>query len=161
MSLRLKIVTPERQVYSQDVDMVVAPGIEGQLAILPRHAPLVTALTSGELRVKHGDEEASFAISSGFLEVQRNQVTVLAYTAEHAKGVELARTEAAQRRAEERQLVRTREHMDFARAEAALRRSMTRIKVSKLRRRRGRQRAEVRQHFNGALTPHQSGFEKR
>lgn len=151
MSLRLKIVTPERQVYSHDVDMVVAPGIEGQLAILPRHAPLVTALTFGELRVKRGDEEASFAISSGFMEVQPSQVTVLAYMAEHAAEADLERAEAAQRRAEKRQLVRTQEHVDFARAEAALRRSMTRIKVSKLRRRRGRPRVEVGQHFDGAL----------
>lgn len=151
MSLRLKIVTPERQVYSHDVDMVVAPGIEGQLAILPRHAPLVTALTFGELRVKRGDEEASFAISSGFMEVQPNQVTVLAYMAEHAAEADLERAEAAQRRAEKRQLVRTQEHVDFARAEAALRRSMTRIKVSKLRRRSGRPRVEVGQHFDGAL----------
>ena len=150
MSLRLKIVTPERQVYSQDVDMVVAPGIEGQLGILPRHAPLVTALTFGELRVKRRDEEASFAISSGFMEVQPSQVTVLAYMAEHAKELDLKRAEPAQRRAEERQLVRTREHIDFARAEAALRRSMTRIKVSKLRRRRGRQRAEL----GSTLTEH-------
>ncbi len=65
MPLRLDIVTVERLVYSEEVDMVIAPGIEGELGILPRHAPLLTALTYGELRVKRGDEEDSFAIGGG------------------------------------------------------------------------------------------------
>ncbi|NIN69683.1 MAG: ATP synthase F1 subunit epsilon, partial [Anaerolineae bacterium] len=80
--LRLSIVTPERRVYVEDVDMVIAPGVEGQLGILPHHAPLLAALTHGELRVKRGDEEEGFAISGGFLEVRPDQVIVLANTAE-------------------------------------------------------------------------------
>jgi F-type H+-transporting ATPase subunit epsilon len=145
MALRLSIMTPERRVYSEDVDMVIAPGVEGQLGILPHHAPLLTALTPGELRVKRGDEEESFAISGGFMEVQHDQVTILANTAEHAEEIDLERAEAARRRAEERVRSRTQENVDFARAEAALRRAMTRIKVTKLRRRKGGRRVEVRQ----------------
>jgi F-type H+-transporting ATPase subunit epsilon len=91
MLLRLDIVTVERLAYSADVDMVVAPGIEGQLGILPRHAPLLTALTYGELRVKREGQEESFAISGGFMEVQPDRVTVLADTAERAEEIDLER----------------------------------------------------------------------
>jgi F-type H+-transporting ATPase subunit epsilon len=145
MPLKLSIMTPECQVYSEEVDMVIAPGIEGQLGILPHHAPLLTALTYGELRVRRGDEEEIFAISGGFLEVQPNHVIVLANTAEHAEEIDLARAKASRRRAEARLRTRTQENVDFARAEAALRRAMTRIKVTKLRRRKGSRRMAVRQ----------------
>jgi len=145
MPLRLSIITPERRVFSEDVDMVIAPGIQGKLGILPHHAPLLTALTYGELRVKRGDEEESFAISGGFMEVQPDGVTILANTAEHAEEIDLERAEAARRWAEERLRSRTQENVDFARAEAALRRAMTRINVTKLRRRKGGLRLAVRQ----------------
>jgi F-type H+-transporting ATPase subunit epsilon len=147
MSLRLSIITPERCVYTKDVDMVIAPGVEGQLGILPHHAPLITALTQGELRAKRGDDEEIFAISGGYLEVQPSGVTVLANTAEHAEEIDLERAEAARRRAEARLRDRTQEKVDFARAEASLRRAMTRIKVAKLRRRRISRRFEVGQTY--------------
>ncbi len=143
MPLKLDIVTVERLVYSQDADMVIAPGIEGEMGILPRHAPLLTALTYGELRVRRGDDEYSFAISGGFMEVQPDRVTVLADTAERAEEIDLERAEAARRRAEERLEV-TGEQVDFAKAEAALRRSLIRIKVAEARRRRGGRRTETR-----------------
>jgi F-type H+-transporting ATPase subunit epsilon len=145
MPLRLSIITPERRVYVEDVDMVIAPGIEGQLGILPHHAPLLTALTYGELRVKCGDEEESFAIGGGYMEVQPDGVTVLANTAEHVEAIDLERAEAARRRAEARLRDHMQESVDFTRAEAALRRAMTRIKVTKLRRRKGGRRAEASQ----------------
>ncbi len=145
MPLRLEIVTVERLLYSEDVDMVIAPGIEGQLGILPRHAPLLTALTYGELRVKRGDQEEAFAISGGFMEVQPDRVVVLADTAERAEEIDLARAEAARRRAEERLRDQTQDRVDFARAEAALRRSLIRIKVAEARRRRGGLRTETPQ----------------
>ena len=125
--------------------MVIAPGTEGQLGILPHHAPLLTALTCGELRVIRGDEEESFAISGGYMEVQSDRVTILANTAEHAEEIDLERVEAARRRAEARLRGHKKENVDFARAEAALRRAMTRINVTKLRRRKGGRRVEVRQ----------------
>jgi F-type H+-transporting ATPase subunit epsilon len=143
MPLKLDIVTVERLVYSEEVDIVIAPGISGEMGILPRHAPLLTALTYGELRTRRGDDENSFAIGGGFMEVQPDRVTVLADTAERAEEIDLERAEAARRRAEE-SLELADEKVDFAKAESALRRSIIRIKVAEARRRRGGRRAETR-----------------
>lgn len=143
MPLRLDIVTVERLAYSEEVDMVIAPGIEGQLGILPRHAPLLTALTYGELRAKRGDEEDVFAISGGFMEVQPDRVTVLGDTAERAEEIDLERAEAARRRAEERLRSQVQDSVDFVRADAALHRSLTRIKVAEARRRRTGRRTDT------------------
>jgi F-type H+-transporting ATPase subunit epsilon len=146
MPLRINIVTPERRVYSEDVDMVIAPGVGGQLCILPHHAALLTALTRGVLRVKNGDEEESFAISGGLMEVHPGWVTVLAYT--NGQAVEIGkRAETRQRLAVGRVRRITQENVDFARAEAALRRAMMHINVAKLRRRKAARRAEVRRIF--------------
>jgi len=133
--IRLDIVTAERQVFSEEVDVVVAPGIEGELAILPHHAPLMTALQPGELRVRRGGEEFSLAVSGGFLEVRPDRVTILADTAERAEEIDITRAEEAKRRAEEA-LGRRTDEVDGARVEAALRRSMVRLKVGEKRRRR-------------------------
>ncbi len=133
--IRLDIVTAERLVYSEDVDIVVAPGVEGELGILPHHAPLMTTLQAGELRVRERGEEYSLAISGGFLEVRPDRVIVLADTAERDDEIDLARAEAAKRRAEERLSQRT-PGTDLARAEASLRRSLARLKVAEKRRRR-------------------------
>lgn len=76
--IRLDIVTAERTVFSEDVDMVIAPGVEGQLGILPHHTPLMTTLQAGELRVKRDKGEIPLAISGGFLEVRPDRVVVLA-----------------------------------------------------------------------------------
>ncbi len=133
--IRLDIVTAERVVYSEDVDIVIAPGIEGELGILPHHTPLMTTLQAGELRVKRGGEEYSLAISGGFLEVRPDRVIVLADTAERADEIDLARAEAAKRRAQERLTQRAPE-VDVARVEAALRRALTRVKVAERRRKR-------------------------
>jgi len=132
---RLEIVTAERVVFSDDVDVVVAPGVEGQLGILPHHAPLMTMLQPGELQVRKGEEEFSLVISGGFLEVRPDRVIVLADAAERAEEIDIARAEAAKRRAEERLKHPTAE-VDMARAEAALRRSLARLKVVERRRRK-------------------------
>jgi F-type H+-transporting ATPase subunit epsilon len=134
-SIRLDIVTAERQVFSDDVDLVVAPGIEGEMAILPRHAPLMTTLQPGELRVRRGGEEFFLAVSGGFLEVRPDRITILADAAERAEEIDIARAEEAKRRAEE-QLSRRDIEVNGARAEAALRRAMIRIRVGEKRRRR-------------------------
>jgi len=132
---RLDIVTAERVVFSDDVDVVVAPGVEGQLGILPHHAPLMTMLLPGELRVRKGGEEFSLAISGGFLEVRPDRIIVLADAAERAEEIDIARAEEAKRRAEE--LLRQRPpEVDEARAEAALRRSIARLKVVERRKRK-------------------------
>ena len=84
-SIRLDIVTAEGAVYSDDVDVLVAPGVEGQLGILPHHTPLMTMLQPGELRVRKGGEEVSLAITGGFLEVRPDRVIVLADAAERVR----------------------------------------------------------------------------
>lgn len=136
-SLKLDIVTAERVVYSEDVDMIVAPGIEGQLGILPHHAPLMTTLQAGELRVKRGGDEDTLAISGGFLEVRPDRVIILADSAERAEEIDMERAEAAKQRAEQRLANRRAPGLDEARSEAALRRAIARLMVAeKVKRRR-------------------------
>lgn len=132
----LDIVTAERMVYSDNVDMVIAPGFEGQLGILPYHTPLMTTLLPGELRVKRGDEEVSLAISGGFLEVRPDRVVVLADAAERAEEIDVDRAEEARKRARERLSQELELGIDGARAEAALRRSLARLRVAETARRR-------------------------
>ena len=135
MPLQLDIVTIERQVFSDEVDMVIAPGVEGELGILPRHASLITALHTGELRIKRGLEEQIFAIGGGYLEVLNNQVTVLADSAERADEIDLARAEAARTRAELLLREGPTDPVDRSVIEGSLRRSRVRLKVARKRRR--------------------------
>jgi F-type H+-transporting ATPase subunit epsilon len=134
---RLEIVTAERVVFSEDVDAVIAPGIEGQLGILPHHAPLMTTLMPGELLVRKGGEELSLAITGGFVEVRPDRIIILADAAERVEEIDVARAEEAKRRAEERLKERAPE-VDLLRAEAALRRSLMRLDVAARRRRRSK-----------------------
>jgi F-type H+-transporting ATPase subunit epsilon len=131
--LHLDIVTAERLVYSDDVDLVVAPGSLGELGILPQHAALVTTLQPGALRARKGSEEVDLAISGGFLEVRDNRVLVLADTAERAEEIDVERANAAEERAR-RLLEEKRPTTDLAQAEAALRRSQVRLRVARRRR---------------------------
>jgi F-type H+-transporting ATPase subunit epsilon len=133
-TIKLDVVSAEKTVYSDDVDIIIAPGIEGQLGILPNHTPLMTILEVGELLVRKGGEEFVMAISGGFIEVRPDRVIILADAAERAEEIDMARAEEAKRRAEE-QLKRPTE-IDVTQAEAALRRSMIRLKVGEKRRRR-------------------------
>jgi F-type H+-transporting ATPase subunit epsilon len=136
-SLKVDIVTAERVVYSEDVDIVIAPGVEGQLGILPHHAPLMTILQAGELVVRKGGQEESLAISGGFLEVRPDRVIVLADSAERAEEIDVARAEAARKRAEERLRGVQKAGIDETRAEASLRRAIARLSVAdKMKRRR-------------------------
>jgi F-type H+-transporting ATPase subunit epsilon len=136
-SLKIDIVTAERVVYSAEADIVIAPGVEGQLGILPHHAPLMTILQAGELVVRRGGEEESLAISGGFLEVRPDRVIVLADQAERAEEIDIARAEEARKRAEQRLADRHVPGMDEARAESALRRAVVRLTVAdKMKRRR-------------------------
>jgi len=135
-SIRLDIVTAEREVYAGDVDVVIAPGVEGQLGILPHHAPLMTTLQAGELRVRKGGEEVSMAISGGFIEVRPDKVVVLADTAERAEEIDVARAEEAKQRARERLSEKQVIGADEARVEASLRRALIRLKVAEKRRKR-------------------------
>jgi F-type H+-transporting ATPase subunit epsilon len=137
-TLHCEVVTAERTVFKDDVDLVVAPGIMGQLGILPHHAPLMTALNYGELILhRAGQEDEFIAIGGGFMEVGPDHVTILADSAERAEEIDEARAEAARRRAEELMAQKRREDGELARAEAALRRSTIRLKVAKRKRRSG------------------------
>jgi F-type H+-transporting ATPase subunit epsilon len=141
MPLTVEIVTVERVLrVEHGVDVLIAPGQEGQLAILPRHAALMTTLDPGVLTFRRGANEEDFAITGGFMEVRNDHVTVLADAAEAAEEIDVQRAEAARARAEER-LRRMREGAftegDLARAQASLQRSLMRLRaVDKMRRRR-------------------------
>lgn len=132
-TLKLDIVTAERLIFSDDVNMVIAPGVEGQLGILPHHAPLMTMLQPGELLIRKDKEEIYLAVSGGFLEVRPDKVTILADACEHAEDIDATRAEIAKRRAEE--LLKTRgPDVDVAQTEATLRRALMRLKVSQRKR---------------------------
>ena len=136
-TLRLEIITAEREVFADDVNVVVAPGTEGQLGILPHHAPLITMLNPGELLIRKDSEETYMAITGGFLEVRYDKVIVLADACERAEEIDIARDEEAKRNAEEGLKTRP-PGVEAASIEAALRRSLTRLKVAQRRRRKAK-----------------------
>ena len=141
MPLRVQIVTAEREVYAEDaVDMVVAPGAEGVVGILPRHAPLLTTLLPGMVRIKKGGSEEAMAVGGGFLQVARDQVLILADTAERADEIDEARAEEGRRRARETiaESIRSGQRLQAETARFALRREEARIHVA--RRKRGPER---------------------
>lgn len=137
MPIRLEIVTPERAVLTDDVDMVIAPGSEGYLGILPHHAPLLTTLGPGELRIKKGGVETSFAVFGGFMDVRPDRVVILTDAAESADEIDESRAEAARGRAREALQAGGPVGLEEARARASLERAMVRLRVSERRRRRG------------------------
>ena len=136
MPIRLEIVTPERAVLQDDVDMVIAPATEGYVGILPHHAPLLTTLGPGELRIKKGGTETSLAVFGGFMDVRPDRVIILTDAAEHADQIDEARAEQARARARE-VLQAGPVGLEEARARASLERAMVRLRVSERRRRRG------------------------
>ncbi|BAF60992.1 F0F1-type ATP synthase, epsilon subunit [Pelotomaculum thermopropionicum SI] len=126
---RLEIVTPQRKVFSEDVSFLVAPGTEGELGVLPNHAPLITSLNIGIMRIQQEGKTFKVVVTGGFMEVRDNKVTVLANAAERAEEIDVARAEAARRRAEER-LAKKTPDIDVLRAELALKRALTRLKAA-------------------------------
>ncbi len=128
-TLKLQVVTPERIVYSENVDFVSARGVEGELGILPDHAPLITTLDIGLMKAKKEGQQLSLAVIGGFLEVANNKVTVLADRAEVGNEVDVARARAARERAQ-RRLTDKSSDIDSARAEMALKRALIRLRAS-------------------------------
>ena len=118
-NMEILVATAEREVYSGQATMLVAPGAAGELGILPKHSPLLAALNPGELRITNGDDVDEVFISGGFMEVQPDKVTILADTAERAADMDEAEILAAQRRAEE-MLSSNKGDVDLALAEAEL-----------------------------------------
>lgn len=135
--IKLEIVTAERQTFADEVNVIIAPGVEGQLAILPHHAPLMTMLQAGEIILKKDGEEIFLFVSGGFLEVRPDKVIILADACERCEEIDISRAEEAKLRAEERLRSKSPE-ADYSRAEAALRRSVSRLKVAERIRRRQR-----------------------
>jgi F-type H+-transporting ATPase subunit epsilon len=135
MTLKLDIVTVERIIFTGDVDMIIAPGEDGQLGILPHHAPLMTTLKPGELIARRSGEEFCMAISGGFLEVQPDRIIVLADSAERAEEIDVARAEEAKKKAQEA-LAHSSSQVDSATAEAALLRALARLDVAEKRKKK-------------------------
>ncbi|TMG45131.1 MAG: F0F1 ATP synthase subunit epsilon [Chloroflexi bacterium] len=136
MPLHLEVITPERSVYEDDVDMVIAPGSEGYLGILPHHAPLFTTLGPGEFRVKKGGVEEVLAVFGGFMDVRANRVVVLTDAAEHIEDIDASRAQEARDRAQQLLAAGPVSAADEARARAALQRALVRLRIAEGRRRR-------------------------
>ena len=137
MPLQLEIVTPERRVYSDIVDSVQVPGSEGELGVLPHHAPLVSTLGVGELRFRKDGAEESFAIVGGFLQVRPDRVVVLAETADLASDIDLEKAQEARREAERALESGFHEGADLSAARAQLQQALLRIRVAERRYREG------------------------
>ena len=134
-TMRLDIITAERQVYSEDVEVLVAPGMEGQLGILPHHAPLMTALQPGELLIRKDGEETYLAVTGGFLEVIGNTVTILADACERSDEIDEQRAQEAMDRARER-LERQDIDIQLEQVAVSMRRAQVRLNVARRRRAR-------------------------
>src|SRR5215210_5861247 len=133
MPLQLEIVTPEKLAYSDEVDSVQLPGSEGELGVLPNHAPLVSTLGAGELRLRKGGQEEFFAIVGGFLQVLPDKVVVMAETADMASEIDLAKAEEARRSAEQTLESGYVEGADLAAARAQLQAALIRIRIAERR----------------------------
>ncbi len=131
--LRLEIVTPEAKTYSDDVDSVVIPGIEGELGVLPMHAPLMTQLTPGELRVFRKGEEIRLAVGEGFVEITSDKVAVLTDMAVKESDIDESAAEEAVRRAEQAMTGEKLSNEEYAATNASLIRSLALIKVKRRR----------------------------
>jgi F-type H+-transporting ATPase subunit epsilon len=127
--LQLQIVSADRMLVNEQVDEVEIPGEEGYFGVLPGHTPLLAALHVGELWYRQGREVHYLSVAFGFAEVQPDRVTILAQIAEHANEIDVARAEAAKRRAEER-VARPASDTDFERARIALMKSLIRLQVA-------------------------------
>lgn len=131
MPTHLQIIALDRIAYEDDVDIVVLPGEEGQLGVLPRHARIVTLLEPGEVLTRKAGEETSLVISGGFAQIGPDSVTILSDAAEYAKDIDMGRAEEARRRAQERiSNPSATTDLEMARAESALLRSLARIRVA-------------------------------
>lgn len=132
MPIRCEIVSQDRMVYEGDADIVVLPGMDGEMGILPHHAPLLTTLKFGLIKVRAKGEEQVFTVAGGVAEVQPEIVTVLADAAENVQEIDVTRAEAARKRAEEAlSSVRPEDVDAYLALEAALRRSNLRLDAAK------------------------------
>ena len=129
----LEVVTPDKVVVHQEVDMVVAPGVEGEFGVLKDHVPFLTALKVGEMYYRTGHQVEYLSVNGGYAEVLPDKVTVLAESAERARDIDVDRARRALERAQERLRNVKREEQEYARTEAALVRALVRLKVAEKR----------------------------
>ncbi|ACL70528.1 F0F1 ATP synthase subunit epsilon [Halothermothrix orenii] len=128
-TIRLEVVTPEKVVFSEPVNILIAPAIDGEIGILPKHTPLVTGLKTGVMRVKKDGEEVKISISEGFMEVKPDEINVIVRTAELPHEIDVERARDALKRAEKRLNSRN-DRIDRARARAAFERAIARLKAA-------------------------------
>lgn len=128
--LLLEVVTPDRLVLSTEAEVVVCPGVEGQFGVLPGHIAFLSALDIGEMYYKSAGKTEYLAVSGGFAEVTGEKVTIVAESAEKGREIDIERAKRAQERAEKRIAAGKTAEVDWARAEAAMRRSLVRMKVA-------------------------------
>jgi F-type H+-transporting ATPase subunit epsilon len=129
-TLKLEIVTPEAKVYSEDVDMVTLPGVEGEMGIFPMHVPLMTQLTAGEIGVRKGGQDFFLAVGEGFVEITGEKVAILTDMAIKAESIDEAKAEEARKRAEAR-LAEKLDDEEVANVNAALAHSLAQLKVKR------------------------------
>ena len=133
-TLKLEIVTPEARVYSEDVDMVTIPGVEGEMGILPSHVPLMTQLTSGEIIAHKGGQDYFLAVGDGFVQITGDKVAILTDMAIRADHIDEAKAEEARKRAEAR-LTEKLTDEETASVQAALMHSLAQLHVKRRQRR--------------------------
>ena len=130
--ITLRIITPDAVALDATVDSVVLPGLDGKLGVLSGHATMVTALDAGELRFKSGSGEEAMFVAGGFAEVRDNTLRVVTEASERASDIDVARAEAALKRAKDRLATKATE-VDSLRAEAAMRRATMRLTLTRTR----------------------------
>lgn len=141
MPIRCEIVSQDRMVFEGEADMVIAPSVEGEIGILPDHAPLIANLDMGVIKVRRDDEEEVFTVTGGFIEVQPDIVTVMAEASEHVDEIDVERAREARERAEETLKKEPPQDTEtYLKVQAALRRSRLRLEVVERYRRRRRSR---------------------
>lgn len=130
--IKFKIVTPERTVFEDSIDQVTLPTQEGEITVLPEHIPLISVLAPGELVARTDGKEIAMAVSGGMIEVRKNEITILADTAERAEEIDLARAEEAREKAEKLKDEKVRmDETEYAAVAALFERNLARIKVAK------------------------------
>jgi F-type H+-transporting ATPase subunit epsilon len=133
MTIRCEIVSQDRTVFQDDVDIVILPGVAGEMGILPHHAPVLTILKYGVIKIRKAGKEELFAVAGGMAEVQPTVVTILADAAENIEDIDITRAKAARKRAEDAlaMIKPDEDHDTYLKMEAALRRSNLRLDVAR------------------------------
>lgn len=129
--IRLKVIAPNRTVFDDEVEIVVARTIEGDMGIMYNHEPLLAPLSVGELRLINQGDDKIFAVSSGFMKVSRDNIKIITGSCESPEEIDLERAEASKKRAEER-IEKKSDEIDYKRAEFSLKRAITRIRVAQI-----------------------------